>query len=46
VRGSLTPGKFGDVVILDQNIERVAGRDLFDVGVKATVLGGKVVHGG
>ncbi|WP_395673797.1 amidohydrolase [Phenylobacterium sp.] len=45
-RGSLTPGKFGDVVVLDQNIERVRGRDLFGVGVQATVLGGKVVHGG
>jgi len=44
VKGSLTPGKYGDVVVLDQNIERVSGRDLFKVGVQSTILGGKVVY--
>ncbi len=45
VKGSLTPGKFGDVVILDQNIEHVSGRDLFKVGVRSTILGGRTVYG-
>ena len=47
MRGSLAPGKFGDIVILDRNIMEM---DLTDpdkvrkIGINNTIIGGEVVY--
>jgi predicted amidohydrolase YtcJ len=42
--GSLTPGKYADFVILDQDIMRVRDDQILKTGVIATYLGGKAVY--
>jgi hypothetical protein len=42
--GSLTPGKWADFVILDQDIMRVPAELILDTRVIATYVGGKAVH--
>ena len=44
VSGSLTPGKYGDFVVLDQDIMRVAPDQILATRVMMTVLGGEVVY--
>jgi len=44
VSGSLTPGKYADLVVLDQDIMTVEERRLLDTQVLMTVLGGKIVY--
>ncbi|MEK6767704.1 MAG: amidohydrolase, partial [Gemmatimonadota bacterium] len=44
VSGSLTPGKYADFVVLDQDIMRVAPDQILDTRVLMTVLGGEVVY--
>ena len=44
VSGSLTPGKYADFVVLDQDIMRVAPDQILDTRVVMTVLGGEVVY--
>ena len=44
VMGSLTPGKYADFVILDQDIMRVPEDQILKTGVIATYLGGKAVY--
>jgi predicted amidohydrolase YtcJ len=44
VMGSLTPGKYADFVILDQDIMRVREDQILKTGVIATYLGGKAVY--
>jgi hypothetical protein len=44
VMGSLTPGKYADFVILDQDIMRVPEDLILKTGVIATYLGGKAVY--
>jgi predicted amidohydrolase YtcJ len=44
VMGSLTPGKYADFVILDQDIMRVREDQILRTGVIATYLGGKAVY--
>ena len=44
VMGSLTPGKYADFVILDQDIMRVPENQILGTGVVATFIGGKVVY--
>jgi len=45
-KGSITPGKFADVVVLDDDIFRIAPGDIRKVKVEMTMVGGKVVYGG
>jgi predicted amidohydrolase YtcJ len=44
VSGSLTPGKYADFVVLDQDIMAIAPERILDTHVLLTVLGGKVVY--
>ncbi len=44
VSGSLTPGKYADFVVLDQDIMTVAPERILDTQVLMTVLGGNVVY--
>jgi len=44
VMGSLTPGKYADFVILDQDIMRVPEDQILKTGVIATYIGGKAVY--
>ncbi len=44
VSGSLTPGKYGDFVVLDQDIMRVAPDQILGTRVLMTVLGGEIVY--
>jgi hypothetical protein len=44
VSGSLTPGKYADFVVLDQDIMTVAPEHILDTEVVMTVLGGGVVY--
>ncbi len=45
--GSLEPGKFADLVVLDQNPldNRIRDEDLSEIKVVATVIGGEVAYG-
>lgn len=42
--GSLTPGKYADFVVLDQDIMTVDENDILKTNVVMTVLGGKTVY--
>jgi predicted amidohydrolase YtcJ len=44
-KGSITPGKLADVVILSDNIFDLKPEAIRNVKVKTTILGGKVVYG-
>ena len=44
VLGSLTPGKYADFVVLDQDIMRVAPESVLATKVLATYVGGKAVY--
>ncbi len=44
VSGSITPGKYADFVVLDQDIMTVAPERILDTHVVMTVLGGTVVY--
>jgi predicted amidohydrolase YtcJ len=46
VAGSLSPGKYADFVVLDQDIMTVAPERILDTRVVMTVLGGNVVYDG
>lgn len=43
-RGSLTPGKLADVIVLDSDLFSVAPEKIKDVKVLTTIAGGKVVY--
>jgi predicted amidohydrolase YtcJ len=43
-KGSLTPGKFADIVVLDADLFALAPEKIKDVKVMSTVVGGKVVY--
>ncbi|MEX0973908.1 MAG: amidohydrolase family protein [Bacillota bacterium] len=45
VIGDLAPGKYADFVVLSEDICAVPLRDLMNVKVKATAIGGRFVHG-
>jgi predicted amidohydrolase YtcJ len=42
--GSITPGKYADLVLLDQDILRIAPARIKETRVDVTVLGGRVVY--
>jgi len=44
VAGSLSPGKYADFVVLDQDIMQVPAERIMATKVMATYLGGKVVY--
>jgi hypothetical protein len=44
VKGSLTPGKFADIVILDSDLFTLAPEKLMGARVTTTIAGGKVVY--
>ncbi len=43
-KGTLTPGKLADVVVLDADLFSIAPEKIKDVKVRYTILGGKVVY--
>jgi predicted amidohydrolase YtcJ len=44
VKGSLTPGKYADVVVLSRDIMTVPEQAILDAEVDYTILGGRVVY--
>ena len=44
VMGSLTPGKYADFVILDQDIMQIPEQLILKTNVVATYIGGKAVY--
>ncbi|MHC4947419.1 MAG: amidohydrolase [Planctomycetota bacterium] len=44
VKGSLTPGKLADIVVLSKDILRVPESEIREAKVDLTILGGRVVH--
>jgi len=42
--GSITPGKFGDFTVLDQDIMTIPVEQILNTKVEMTVIGGKVVY--
>ncbi len=44
VKGTLTPGKLADVIVLSQDLFRISPLDIHKTKVVLTVVGGKVVH--
>jgi predicted amidohydrolase YtcJ len=45
VKGSISPGKFADLCVLDKNILEIAPEELLETQVIMTVFDGEVVHG-
>lgn len=43
--GTLTPGKFADLIVLDQNPFEISPEALLKTRVLATIVGGKIVYG-
>jgi predicted amidohydrolase YtcJ len=43
-KGSLTPGKLGDVTVLSADPTALPGPDLLSLQIEATVVGGRVVY--
>ena len=42
VTGSLTPGKYADIVVLDRNIMEVPDDEILDAQVDLTLVGGEI----
>jgi hypothetical protein len=45
-KGSITPGKLADFVLLSDDIFKIPSAAIRNVKVEATYLGGKLVYGG
>jgi len=43
-KGSLSPGKFADVVIIDRDLTRIAPETIRDAKIEYTIVGGRVVY--
>jgi predicted amidohydrolase YtcJ len=43
-KGSLTPGKLADIVIIDRDLTVIAPVDIKDARVSRTIVGGKMVY--
>ena len=46
VKGSLEPGKLADIAVLDRDYFSIPAEEIREVGVTATLLGGRLMHGG
>ncbi len=44
LKGTLTEGKLGDVVVLEADPYEVAPREIKDIRVAMTIVGGEVVY--
>jgi predicted amidohydrolase YtcJ len=44
LKGSIAPGKLADLAVLDRDLFRIPAREIKDVRVVMTVLGGRIVH--
>ncbi len=42
IKGSITPGKLADIVVLSQNLATVSDDDLLDTEIVMTILGGEI----
>lgn len=45
-KGSITPGKLADLVLLSDNLLKIDPRAIRDAKVEMTLVGGKIVYGG
>jgi predicted amidohydrolase YtcJ len=45
VKGSIEPGKYADITVLDRDYLDVPLDDIKDIAATMTILGGKIVHG-
>jgi hypothetical protein len=45
-KGSITPGKLADLVLVSDNLLRIDPRAIRDAKVEMTMVGGKIVYGG
>ena len=45
-KGSITPGKFADLVLVSDNLLKIDPRAIRDAKVEMTMVGGKIVYGG
>ena len=44
LKGSLTPGKLADIVVLSNNLLTCPGEDILSTEVEYTIIGGRIVH--
>jgi hypothetical protein len=44
IRGSIEPGKLADIVVLTDDIMKVAPKDILRAGVWMTMVGGEIVY--
>jgi predicted amidohydrolase YtcJ len=44
VKGSLTPGRLADMVVLSEDPWRIPPEEIGTISVVMTILGGRVVH--
>lgn len=44
LKGTIAPGKLADLVLLDQDLTRIAPEEIPSVRVELTVAGGRIVH--
>ena len=44
IKGTLSPGKFADCVVLSDNLLEIPSENIKDVKVEATIFNGKVVY--
>lgn len=44
IKGSLTPGKLADLVLIDQNLLEISGQEIRNAKILLTMVGGNVVY--
>ena len=44
IKGSITPGKLADLVVLDQNLFEIPPEDILQVRVRMTLVGGRILY--
>jgi predicted amidohydrolase YtcJ len=44
IKGSLSPGKLADIVILDQDIMKIPENEILNIKVVTTIIGGKLYN--